>query len=87
MYTARIQSGEQGVLTPLKNHNNMGLLSNNGPDPLKVTKLPSQHLMLGHHQHASESLFKMAFRWRSDDGVVFRSHQLKRTLSKLLGPL
>ena len=32
---------------PLKNHKNIGFLSNTGPDPLKITKLPSQHSMLG----------------------------------------
>ena len=32
----------QGVRTfPLKNHKNIGFLSNTGPDPLKITKLPS----------------------------------------------
>ena len=30
------------------NHKAIGLLSNNGPDPLKITKLPSQRSMLGH---------------------------------------
>ena len=46
--------------------------------PCKTTKLPSQHVMLGHHRPAS-----MAFCWRADDGpltVVFgslSSHQLK----------
>ena len=30
-----------------KNHKNMGFLSNIGLDPLKITKLPSQHSMLG----------------------------------------
>ena len=24
--------------------------------------------MLGHHRHASETPFQMAFRWRADDG-------------------
>ena len=28
---------------PLENHKNLGFLSNTGPDPLKITKLPSQH--------------------------------------------
>ena len=47
--------GGQGALTPpppppppLKNHKTVGFLSNTGPDPLKITKLPSQHPMLGH---------------------------------------
>ena len=31
-------------------------LSNTGPGPLNITKLPSQHIMLGHNQHASVSL-------------------------------
>ena len=48
---------------PLKKHKNKGFLSNTGPDPLKITKLPNQHSILGHHRHAIE----MAFRWRADD--------------------
>ena len=36
---------------PLKNNKNVGFLSNTGLDPLKITMLPSQHSMLGHHQH------------------------------------
>ena len=35
-----------GVRSPLKNHKNMVFLSNTGPDPLKIKKLPSQHSML-----------------------------------------
>ena len=34
--------GAQGVRTPVKNHKNIGFLSNTGLDPLKITKLPSQ---------------------------------------------
>ena len=36
--------GEQGY-PPLKNHKTIVFPSNTGPDPLKITKLPSQHLM------------------------------------------
>ena len=43
----RIQSGDKGFGVPLKNHKNIWFLSNTGPDPLKITKLPCQHLMLG----------------------------------------
>ena len=32
-------------------------LGNTGEDPLKITKLSSKHLMLGHHRHASETPF------------------------------
>ena len=38
------RGGGQGVRTPpLKNHKNMWFYSNTGPDPLKISKLPSQH--------------------------------------------
>ena len=47
--------------TPLENHKNIGFLSNTDPDPLKITKLSSQHSMLGHHRHASETPFKWCF--------------------------
>ena len=44
---ARIQrgggGGGQGVRSHLKNHKNIGFLSNIGPDPLKITKLRSQN--------------------------------------------
>ena len=50
--------GEKGVRTPLKNHKNIEFLSNTGPDPLKFSKLRSQHSTLGHHRHASETPFK-----------------------------
>ena len=29
----------------LKNHKNIGFLSNTSPDPLKITKLPSQQML------------------------------------------
>ena len=51
---ARIQGGGgAGGPDPLKNHKNIGFLSNTGPDPLKITKLPSQHSMLGYLESIS----------------------------------
>ena len=44
-----------------KNHKNIGSLRNTGPDALKITMLPSQHLMMGHHLYASETPFKWRF--------------------------
>ena len=41
----------------LENYKNIGTL-NTGPDPLKITKLPIQHSMLGYHRPASETPFK-----------------------------
>ena len=32
----------------MENYKNIGFLSNTGPDPLKITKLPIQHSLLGH---------------------------------------
>ena len=40
-----------GTPTPEKSQNNVGFLSNTGPYPLKIAKLPS------HHRHASETPF------------------------------
>ena len=63
----RIQRGVggRGPGPPLENHKNIGFLenflSNTGPDPLKITKLPIQHSMFGHHRPASETPFKWRF--------------------------
>ena len=53
--------GGAGGLDPPEKSQNIGFLSNTGPDPLKITKLSFQHSMLGHHQHASETPFKWRF--------------------------
>ena len=59
-YTCADPEGGQGIRTHLENHKTIGFLSNTGLGPLKITKLPSQHYMLGHLWHASE----MPFKWR-----------------------
>ena len=48
---------------PQKSHkiNIIGFLAMLVRIPLKITKLPSQHSMLGHHRHASEMPFKWHF--------------------------
>ena len=51
------RGGGNGPGPPLKNHKNIGFLSNTGPDPLTIIKLPSQHSMLGLHRHASKTPF------------------------------
>ena len=52
----------QGVRTPppLKYRKNI-ILAILVPNPWKITKLPSQHLMFGIHRPASETLFKCRF--------------------------
>ena len=46
-----------GGSDPQENHKNIGFLSNTGPGSQKITNLPSQHSMFGHHRHASETPF------------------------------
>ena len=58
--------GGSGPGLPLENYKNIGSLSNTGPDPLKITNLPIQHSMLGHHRPARETPFK----WRFADGPL-----------------
>ena len=89
----RIQrGGTGGPDPPLKNHKYIGFLSNTGPDPLKISWLPSQHSMFGHHLHASETTFKWRFvgeptmaplKWYSDPLSL---HQLKKIV-KVAPPL
>ena len=61
----RIQrGGGQRVRTPPPpppppiNHKAIGFLCNTGSEPWKITKLPNQHSILGHHRLASETPFK-----------------------------
>ena len=53
--------GDRGSGSPLKNHKNIGFLSNTGPHTLKITKLSGTNSMLGHHGHASKMEFKWCF--------------------------
>ena len=54
----RIQRGDRGSGPLAENHKNIGFPSNIDPDPQLITKLPSQHSMVGHHGHASETPFQ-----------------------------
>ena len=73
---AGILRGDRGSGSPLKNHKNIGFLSKASPVPLKITKLPCQHSMLGHHRHASErhlmklsgTVFECGIKYASLDG-------------------
>ena len=58
--------------------------SNTGPDPLKITKLPSQHSKLGHHWHSSETPLNggpimTLLLWHLDPSSL---HQLKQKRKK-----
>ena len=70
MRGARGGTGRPDPPPPPEKSQNIGILGNTGPDPLKNHKPPSQHSMLGHHRHASETHLS------ADDGpliVVFGS--------------
>ena len=53
--------GRTGGPDPPEITRNIGFLNNTGPDPLKITKLPSKRSLLGHDRHASETPFKWHF--------------------------
>ena len=56
--TMRGSRGDRGSGPPtVTNAKNIEFSSNTGPDPPKIAKLQSQHSMLGHHRHASETPF------------------------------
>ena len=55
------EGGGKGSGPPLENYKNIGFLCNTGPDSIKITKLPSQHSMLGHHRRAIKTPFKRRF--------------------------
>ena len=60
------RGGDRGSSSPppLKNYKFIGFPSNTGPDPLKITKLPSQHSMMDHYWPASETPFQWRFAGR-----------------------
>ena len=73
----------------LKNHNNIGSLSNSGPDPLNNHKASN----VGPSLASQRIAIKMAFRWRADGGWLivvfgpFLPSSTKTKLSKLDPPL
>ena len=59
---------------PLKNHKNIGLLSNTVLNPLKNLKANKPAFNVGPSSACQRSAIQMVFRWRADDGpliVVF----------------
>ena len=90
--------GGPGVRTPppLKNHKNIGFLSNSDPDPLKNYKATEPAFNVGPSSARQRNAILMAFCWRADNSPlivvhVFGSsptHQLKKQKQKnvLVGP-
>ena len=59
--------GGQGVLTPLKNHKNIGFLSNTGSDPLKNHKATKPTFNVG---QSSAPVSETPFKWRFAGGPM-----------------
>ena len=53
--------GDRGSGPSLKNHRNIGFLSNTGPDPLINHKATKTAFNVGQHRPASETPFKWRF--------------------------
>ena len=60
--------GARGPNLSLKNHKNIGFLSNTGLDPIQITKLPSRHSRLGCHRHVNDTPFQRRF---ADGPMIF----------------
>ena len=69
-FHGRIQRGGQGVRTPLKNHQNIGFLSNTGPDPLKNHKTTKSALNVGPSSARQQNAISVAFCWQADNGLL-----------------
>ena len=72
----RISREGGGRPPPLKNHKNIGFLSNTGADPLKITNLPSLSIQSWIIISMPGKSHLMVFPLRADDGpliVVFGS--------------
>ena len=74
----RIQRGNRGSRPPPpENYENVGFLSNTGPDPLNNHKATKPAFNVGPSTARQRNAIKMAFRLRADDGpliVVFGSY-------------
>ena len=55
---------------PLKNHKNIGFLSNSGPDPLKNYEATEPAFNVGLSSAPQPNAILMAFCWRADDGLL-----------------
>ena len=58
------------VKRPLKNHKNMGFLSNTGPDLLRNRAATKLVFNFGHSSARQRNAILMAFRWWVDDGPL-----------------
>ena len=59
---------------PLKNHNNIGFLSNSGPDPLKHYEATEPAFKVGPSSACKRNAILMALRWRANDDPLIVVH-------------
>ena len=66
------EGGGQRVRTPLEKSQNIGFLSNTGPDPLKAHKMLCTKSVcnVGPLSARQRNAIYMAFRWWADDGLL-----------------
>ena len=77
MFGSRGGDRGSGPPPPLKNHKNIGSLSNSGPDTLINHKATKPAFNVGSSWARQQNAIKMGFRWRADDDpnvVVFGSY-------------
>ena len=83
------RGGGQGVQTPppLKNHKNIGVLSNTRPVPLKNYKAAKPVFNVGPSSARQRNAIKMTFRWRADNGPIILVPPSKTYKIVKVGPL
>ena len=60
----------RGSRPPLKNHKNIGSLSNSGPDPLKNHEATKTAFNVGPSSARQRNAIKMVFCWQADNGPI-----------------
>ena len=67
---AQIQRGTGGPDPQLRKSQNIGFLSNTGPDPIKNHEATKQAFNVGPSSTRQRNAIKMVFCWRADDGPL-----------------
>ena len=86
--SARTTTQRGGGPDPLKNHKNIGFLSNTGLDPLKNHKATKPAFNVGPASACQQNVISMALRWLADDGRFIAAfiysipHQQKKKKKK-----
>ena len=71
----------------MKNHKNIGFLSNTGSTPPKNHKATKPAFNVAPSSDRQRNAIKMTFRWRADDGLWILSSTIKKEKKKTLSKL